>query len=75
MRGGLEISSLDFGMRARCRELMGKYKDLPMDLADGTLVAIAESNNIQQVFTLDHKDFSVYRAKNRKSFKLIPSQI
>ncbi len=75
MRGGLEISALDSGMQARCRELMDKYKDIPMDLADGSLVVIAESNNIQQVFTLDYKDFTIYRLKPRKRFKLIPSRI
>ena len=75
MRGGLEILSLDSRMQARCRELMDKYKDLPMDLADGSLVAIAELNNIQQVFTLDHKDFTVYRLKPRRKFKLMPPRI
>ena len=75
MRGGLEISSLDSGMQARCRELMEKYKDLPMDFADGSLVTIAESKNIPKIFTLDHKDFKVYRLKAKKRFKLMPPLI
>jgi len=75
MRGGLEILSLDSRMQARCRELMDKYKDLPMDLPDGSLVATAELNNIEQVFTLDHKDFVVYRLKTKKRFKLMPPRV
>lgn len=40
--------------------LMEKYKDVPMDLADASLVAVAESRNIRSIFTLD-SDFFIYR--------------
>ena len=40
---------------------MEKYSDLPMDLADGTLVTLAESQGIKKAFTLDHKDFRIYK--------------
>jgi predicted nucleic acid-binding protein len=75
MRGGVEVLSLDARMQARCRELMEKYKDLPMDLADGTLVVLAESKNIREVFTLDHRDFKVYRPSPKKRFKLLPARL
>ena len=75
MRGGMEVRSLDIKMQARCRALMEKYNDLPMDLADGTLVVLAESQGIEKVFTLDHKDFKIYRLANRKKLKLLPERI
>jgi len=75
MRGGLEVLSLDVKMQARCRELMKKYHDLPMDLADGTLVVMAESQGLEKVFTLDHKDFKIYRLANRKKLKLLPERL
>jgi predicted nucleic acid-binding protein len=75
LRGGVEISSLDLKMQARCRELMEKYKDLPMDLADGSLVVLAESKNLEKIFTLDHKDFKIYRFAKDKKFKLLPSRL
>ena len=75
MRGGIEIQSLDVKMQFRCRELMKKYKDLPMDLADGTLVVLAESQGIDEIFTLDHKDFKVYRISGRKRLKLLPPHL
>lgn len=75
MRGGVEVLSLDLKMMALCRRLMEKYKDLPMDLADGTLVAIAEFGKIDKIFTLDHKDFGVYRPAHRKKFTLLPDRI
>lgn len=69
------IYHLDKQLMGRCRELMRKYRDLPMDLADATLVAAAEAENISKIFTLDHKDFKVYRTKNGKPFKLLPAKI
>jgi hypothetical protein len=41
------------------RELMRKYRDLPMDLADATLVRAAEREKISRVFTIDRRDFEV----------------
>ncbi len=73
MRGGVEVLSLDVMMQVRCRELMKKYNDLPMDLADGTLVVLGESKKIEKVFTLGHKDFKVYRIAPKKRFKLLPA--
>jgi predicted nucleic acid-binding protein len=73
MRGGVEVLSLDVRMQVRCRELMRKYNDLPMDLADGTLVVLGESKKIEKVFTLDHKDFKVYRIAPKKRFRLLPA--
>jgi predicted nucleic acid-binding protein len=74
-RGGVEIYPLEKDFLVRCRELMKQYRDLPMDLADATLVALADVLGISKIFTLDHKDFSIYRFKQKKRFKLIPSRI
>ncbi len=75
MRGGVEILSLDVKMQVRCRELMKKYMDLPMDLADSSLVVLAESKKMDRVFTLDHKDFKIYRFGNKERFKLLPARL
>ena len=75
MRGGMEILALDQENRLRCRELMAKYRDLPMDLADATLVAVAESHKIQRIFTLDHRDFRIYKPNHAKSFSLLPPSL
>lgn len=52
-----------------------KYHDLPIDLADATLVAISEEIGISTVFTLDHKDFSIFKPKHIKRFTLLPAKI
>jgi predicted nucleic acid-binding protein len=47
----------------RAFELMEKYRDHPMDLADASLVAVAEVLPTRKVFTLDRNDFSTYRLR------------
>jgi predicted nucleic acid-binding protein len=75
VRGGVEILSLDDKQQSRCRQLMEKYADLPMDLADGTLVVLAESKKVKKIFTLDHKDFQIYKPAHMRSFTLLPSRV
>ena len=57
--------------RARMRELMAKYKDTPMDLADASLVAAAEVLGARRIFTVD-SDFVVYRLPGKQSFEIVP---
>ncbi len=52
--------------------LMKKYRDLPMDFADATLVALGEELETDQVFTLDRRGFSVYRLRGKKPFQILP---
>ncbi len=55
----------------RVAQLMGRYQDLPMDLADATLVVLAEERGLGTVFSLD-RDFQVYRQARGKMFKVVP---
>jgi uncharacterized protein len=56
----------------RMRALMEKYRSLPMDLADAALVAVAEREMIRAIFTLDGRDFGVYRPARIGRFSVIP---
>lgn len=56
----------------RVVDLLRKYADRPMDLADATLVALAEQERSYRVFTLDRADFSIYRAHSRRAFDVVP---
>lgn len=69
----LTIAPLDVGDAPRMRELMEKYRDLPMDLADAALVRIAERENLTRVFTLDRRHFSIYRPARRRRFAILPA--
>lgn len=74
-RGGIHIYAIEKKDILRCHDLMKQYCDLPMDLADATLVAVADALDISKIFTLDHKDFSIYRFKQKGRFTLIPSKM
>ncbi|MGH9300301.1 MAG: type II toxin-antitoxin system VapC family toxin [Acidimicrobiales bacterium] len=55
----------------RSARLMDQYADRPMDLADATLVALAEERGDRRIFTLD-TDFQIYRFRGRQRFETTP---
>ena len=52
----------------RIEELMEKYRDLPMDLADASLVILAEELGHGNILSVDFRDFNTYRWKNKQPF-------
>ena len=50
--------------------LMQKYSDRPMDLADASLVAVAESRSSRRVFTID-SDFHIYRLSDGTALDIV----
>jgi predicted nucleic acid-binding protein len=73
LRGGvILLPSTELSLK-RCRNLMEKYADLPMDFADATLVVIAEELNTDLVFTID-RDFGLYRIRGRKHIRIVPQR-
>ena len=55
----------------RMEVLMDQYRDLPMDLADASLVAAAEALGLRQVFTLD-RHFYAYRLADGTALEVFP---
>jgi hypothetical protein len=51
---------------------MERYRNVPMDFADATLIALGEELATDRVFTLDRRGFSTYRSGGRKPFRVIP---
>jgi uncharacterized protein len=70
--GGLIFADLGPDDCPRMRELMWKYRDLPMDLADAALVRVAERDNLRRVFTIDRQDFEIYRPHRFGRFEILP---
>jgi len=52
--------------------LMKKYKDVPMDFADATLVCLAQELSIRHIVTFDRKDFGIYSLKKGQPFMILP---
>jgi len=63
LQDGLQVLPLERKSLERAFELMERYRDRPMDLADASLVALAEAIPTRKVFTLDRNDFSTYRIR------------
>jgi uncharacterized protein len=57
---------------APAAELMDRYRDHPMDLADATLVALAEARDLRTIFTLD-EHFRGYRLSTRRYLQVVPT--
>jgi predicted nucleic acid-binding protein len=68
----LVITDLSTSAVDRSARLMDKYADTPMDLADATLVALAEETGQRKIFSLD-SDFHVYRIRGRQRFEVVPT--
>lgn len=71
-RGMPSLATLAQEDIARMRDLMAKYANLPMDLADAALVRVAERDGIRRVFTIDRRDFRIYRPKGFRAFEILP---
>jgi predicted nucleic acid-binding protein len=52
--------------------ILTKYRDLRVQLADAALLHLANRESIHTIFTLDRRDFEVFRLKNGKRPRLIP---
>lgn len=72
--GAVELMPLGRDDVPRMKELMRKYRDLPMDLADAALVRVAEREKLRRIFTLDRRDFQIYRPARIGRFAIIPSR-
>ena len=72
--GAVEILSLGTEDIPRIRELMRKYRDLPMDRADAGLVRVAERERLRRIFTLDRRDFQIYRPSRIGRFASLPTR-
>lgn len=67
--GGVEVEQINKLDIQKIIQVFEKYSDLPMDFADGCLIAIAERLEISDIATIDN-DFAIYRLQKNKSFKI-----
>ena len=53
-------------------DFMDRYWNMRAQLADASLMYVAEREQIDTVFTLDRRDFSVYRTSKNRALKIVP---
>src|SRR5215469_2011144 len=71
-RGAIALLPLELADVPRICEMMRKYSDRKMDLADAALIRVAERERLHRFFTVDRTDFEVYRLHGRVRPALIP---
>lgn len=59
-RGGVNIYDIDIDQMDRIIHLTNKFDDVPMDLADASLVVVSELTGYKEIASID-SDFYVYR--------------
>ncbi|ABZ95290.1 PIN domain protein [Leptospira biflexa serovar Patoc strain 'Patoc 1 (Ames)'] len=64
-RGGIQIFNLSIEDLKYIKSRMKKYSDLPMDLADASLMCIAEKFEYENIISID-SDFSIYKTVKGK---------
>jgi len=70
--GAVRLLELDAGALSWCVAFMERYAALGAQLADAALMLIAEREGIDTAFTLDRRDFSVYRTDGGRALAIAP---
>jgi predicted nucleic acid-binding protein len=67
--GAFDVFELNREDAPRIAELMERYAELPMDLADASLVVLAEDLSDGRIVSTDRRDFDTYRWRDREPFR------
>jgi hypothetical protein len=54
-------------------EIIEKYRDLEIGLADASIVVLAHKYGTREILTLDERHFRALRTIDRKKFRLLPA--
>lgn len=70
-RGAYKMPHFEEKDVARAREIIVKYRQLGIGLADASLVVLAERYDCRNILTLDHRHFRALRV-GRQPFRILP---
>jgi predicted nucleic acid-binding protein len=71
-KGFLQVLPVIGGAADKIARLLSRYRILRPQIAEAMLVYLAHRENIPTIFTLDRRDFSVYRTAKKLPFRLVP---
>jgi predicted nucleic acid-binding protein len=74
-RGAYRLAEFGPGRVALAREIIRKYPDLGLGLADASLVVLAESLGVRDLLTLDERHFRAVRGPGGEPFRLLPADL
>jgi predicted nucleic acid-binding protein len=71
--GAYRLEGFDSGDVAEANEVLDRYADLGVGLADASLVVLARRYRVTDILTLDERHFRVVRAIDDRPFRILPS--
>jgi uncharacterized protein len=72
--GFLHLLQLELSDAKAIARILEKYESIRPQLADAALVYLAEREGIDAIFTLDRRDFSIYRTSRGRALRIIPQR-
>lgn len=74
VRGAYRLESFRADDVERAAQVMRRYDDLQIGLADASIVVLAERHGTTDILTLDLRHFQALRIGGRKRFRILPAQ-
>lgn len=71
-RGAYRLESFDATDVQTVRQVIEKYHDLELGIADASLVVLAARHRLRDVLTLDRRHFNAIRQLNGRPFRVLP---
>ena len=68
----LDIVELEVGDYPRIRELIDRYRDLPLGFVDAAVLTVVERLRETRLATLDHRHFAIVRPRHVPALRLVP---
>ena len=68
----LVVEELRIADYERSRELVDRYRDLPLGFVDAAVLSIVERLGEAKLATLDHRHFAVVRPRHVPALRLLP---
>ena len=68
----LAVEEMRIADYARSRELVDRYRDLPLGFVDAAVLSIVERLRESKLATLDHRHFAVVRPRHVPTLRLVP---
>jgi predicted nucleic acid-binding protein len=72
--GVFQVADLPSGCGSWLAAFLNRYRDNRAQVADAALMYLAEVRQLDTVFTLDRRDFSIYRTRQGLAMTLVPAQ-
>ena len=70
--GAYDLPAFDADDVARAAEVIARYREHSIGIADASLVVLADRYRTREILTLDHRHFGVVRPLSGGRFKIVP---